>query len=142
MRVAHLMIVYVLVAVALSGCTAGSTPSPGPTADRTLDEADLLRTFDGLGASPFGPDGRPTLDGRRVLDVLALQGALINYRTVHRVYPAALSALEPGLAGALPRDPGTGQAYEYRSIANGADYELRALLSNGRPFYGAPVRVR
>jgi hypothetical protein len=127
----------VAVVLALGGCSAAPAAVP-----RTADEAMLTKIFAGLGEGPFDPGGAPTVDGRRVLDVLTAQGALVRHRAARGTYPATLDELVPGLLAAAPRDPVTEKPYRYERLAGGADYALAATLSNGQVFAGVPVGER
>jgi hypothetical protein len=140
--VVPLILLAVVVGVVMAGCSAAAPTASDPAPARTLDEAVLAQTFDGLGMTPFGPNGELTLDGRRVLDVLSIQGALVRYQVAHSRYPDTLAELSPTFVFTVPRDPETTQDYPYRSTDGGADYELHARLSNGRAFSGVPLQVR
>lgn len=134
-------VVALALAAVVSGCSAAA-PEPQPPPARTLDETALAQTFDGLGSTPFGSTGELTPDGRRVLDILGIQGALARLRAARSRYPADLAELAPAFVATVPRDPETGLGYAYRSIADGADYELSTRLSNGRTFSGVPLQAR
>jgi hypothetical protein len=94
--------------------------------------------FEGLGTSPFEANGALTADGRRLFDVLAVQGALIRYDARHGAYPGSLDKLVPAFLSTLPRDPGTGRPYSYQATPDHGGYRIEARLSNGRTFDGAP----
>jgi len=107
--------------------------------NRSADDTTLLETVEGLGPSPYGDDGRLNPDGRRVRDIVALQGSLLRYRLDRGRFPDQLAELLPGFAppdGQIPRDPVSGDPYAYRSTGSGSDYEIGATLSNGRNFPG------
>ena len=149
MSIERLLVVLLLLVLG-AGCSARTPATPPATASapagpdsngRTSDDVVLARTFASTGDTPFDQAGKPTPDGRRVLDVLALQGALVRYRLGHGQYPAALDPLAPEVMPVVPHDPVSGQAYGYRVLRDGADYELRTVLSNGQTFYGADHRT-
>lgn len=126
----------VLALVPLCGCSAQPPAAGGPSP--SVDDTVLAQTFDGLGSGPFDAAGRLTGDGRRVQDVLALQGALLRFRAARAAYPELLDELVPEFSASVPHDPVTSGPYEYHRSAAGSDYSLTATLSNGRVFAGVP----
>jgi hypothetical protein len=99
----------------------------------------------------FGPDGCPTPDTQRVLDITALQLSLLQYRVAKGRYPPALSDLFPDFAPAdaqgkpltsQPLDPETHKPYDYSVTADGSDYQLAATLSSGKRFTGSEPKTR
>ena len=62
-----------LCSCSIAGPPTGAVPS--------TDVAVLEEVFAGLGAGPFDTSGELTFDGRRVLDVLMIQGALLRARS-------------------------------------------------------------
>jgi hypothetical protein len=118
---------------------AGASPVDPAGVPRTSNDAELGKIFEGLDSGPLDASGTITVDGQRVLDVLAVQGALIRYHAARAAYPQTLDELVPQVMGTVPRDPVTGQPYPYLRTPDGQDYKLSATLSNGRIFPGVAV---
>jgi hypothetical protein len=132
------VVVLLVSAVLVGGAACGApTASPGPTAD----PAELQQIFDGLGPGPLDAEGQLTPDGRRVQDVLLIQGALLRSHAARGNYPAKLQELVPGLIAEVPNDPQTGKGYDYVVTDRGDDYSLKATLSNGKLFEGVPHAI-
>lgn len=119
--------------IAIAGCTAAGT------AERSADDAALDRLVDGLGPSPYQEDGQLSPDGRRIRDIVELQGSLLRYRLDQGRFPDQLAELLPDHApasGRIPQDPVSGEPYAYNVTDSGTDYRIAATLSNGNTFPG------
>lgn len=84
-------------------------------------------------------------DVQRMLDIVSLQTSLARYYQANHRYPATLADLFPSFAPtdvshhmltAPPVDPTTHKPYDYQVSANGSDYQLSAMLANGRRYSG------
>jgi hypothetical protein len=63
-------------------------------------------------------------DKIRAKDLTTLQQAITNFHASNHIYPGKLEELVPEQITALPKDPKTHQAYEYRIIDDLGTYEL------------------
>lgn len=129
----------ILLLIACSGTDEAVSPPP-----RTADEAALNLLFDGATEPPYSPEDGYAHDTRRVLDVVAIQGSLLEFNEAEGRYPESLPELLPNYPPAgnqsgtasLPTDPETGSQYEYWAIDDGLDYVLLTRLSNNKFFSG------
>ena len=81
------------------------------------------------------------LDAQRVSDLTMLQSELTDFYQLKRALPNTLGQLnDPLLYNSVPTDPGTGQPYEYRKVAD-LGFELCAVFA-GESRGSAVVRAQ
>ncbi len=74
-------------------------------------------------------------DDRRVSDLQTLQNGVINYWIAKDVLPKSLDDLRGGvLGGTIPRDPQTGNAYEY-IVAGNLEFSLCAAFKTENKYW-------
>lgn len=95
----------------------------------------LYVIFDPLGT------GAGARDAERTSDTAKMQTALGYYYQLNAQYPASLNDLVPKFLKALPLDPKSGDAYVYKQLTNGSDYELCITyeMQQSECLYAAPV---
>jgi hypothetical protein len=140
-RTSHLA-VALMIATLVAGCSSGATAPQAP-AKRIENQAQLEQALAGINEPIYTDQAGFSPDAKRLLDIVSIQGALIRYKVANREYPLTLDGLlpqfAPGGAGdsqaAIPTDP-SGVPYYYARSADGREYTLYAVLSNGSHFTG------
>ena len=75
-------------------------------------------------------------DGRRAADMREIQIALALYYDVNKVYPADLSTLaanDQRFLPSIPKDPQTGEEYDYLVVAGNKDYCIGVTFDGDKP---------
>lgn len=74
------------------------------------------------------------IDIQKIKELETIKAVLNYYYSDYGVYPPSLEALVPRYLPKLPKDPQTGEDFQYTLREGGAKYTLVAIMANGSPY--------